>query len=72
MSKEKTFINCERFDSYSKPCLNKDNKYIIIASDWFANSGRPISDAPAFINAEHYQQANKVCSECASFESYIK
>ncbi|MGD0168735.1 MAG: hypothetical protein ABSE54_03325 [Smithella sp.] len=72
MSKKKTYINCVLFDSSSNPCPNRNNKYITIARNWFIQSDMKNLGNPAILNGQDAQLADEVCSNCESFEPYLK
>jgi hypothetical protein len=67
MGKEKSYYNCIRFDSISKPCPNKNNEYISSVFRAFTPKN-PVPSRPYIVKEDIIKLANEICRSCESFE----
>jgi hypothetical protein len=67
MGKEKSYINCIRFDSISNPCPNKNNEYISAVFRVFTPRN-PVLSRPYIVKEDIIKLANEICRNCESFE----
>ena len=72
MVKEKSYLNCIRFDSTSNPCPNKDNEYISAALTLFRRIGQPNPISHIYEDRGDLNKAKEICRDCKSFEIHEK